>query len=75
MLNQMKNIYLKSKKKTIDLEHYAGKWVAFIDNKPILWDDNLSLLMQKVKKHHLPKEPSIMLVPRKDEGPYILLLL
>jgi len=30
--------------------------------------------MQKVKEKSLPKEPSVMLIPRKDEGPYLLSL-
>jgi len=69
-----KRIYLKSKKKRIDLSKLSGKWVAFIDEVPVLWDKSLSLLMQKVKEKSLPKEPSVMLIPRKDEGPYLLFL-
>jgi len=67
-----KRMYLKSKKKRINLSKLSGKWVAFIDETPILWDENLSLLMRKVKEKSLPKEPSVMLIPRKDEGPYLL---
>ena len=71
-----RDIYLKSgKNKRIDLSCLAGKWVAFIDDIPVLWDDRLDLLMQKVKEKSFPKEPSIMLVPRNDEGPYILVSL
>ena len=68
-------LYVKAKKRVVDLEHYAGKWVAFINNQPVIFEKDLNTLMQKVKKHRFPKEPSIMLVPRKDEGPYILFLL
>lgn len=57
-----------------DLNRYSGRWVAFIDNKPVVSDINLSVLMSKVKKIHSKKKPSIMLVPRKDEGPYILII-
>ncbi len=67
-----KRMYLKSKKKRINLSKLSGKWVAFIDETPILWDENLSLLMRKVKEKSLPKEPSVMLIPRKDEGLYLL---
>lgn len=70
----MKRIYLKSKKPRLNLEHYSGKWVAFIDDKIIASTEDLKILMQRVKKQHLPKEPSVMLVPRKDEGPYLLIL-
>ena len=66
-----KQIYLKSKHRIIDLKSYSGKWVAFVNEQPIAWQKDLDLLMQKVKKLRLPKEPSIMLVPRKDEGLYI----
>lgn len=71
-----KEMYLQSKdkKRRVNLEPYSGKWVAFIDDQPVSWAENLSLLMQKIKKRHFTKEPSIMLVPRKDEGPYILIL-
>lgn len=64
----------KSRGHIINLNPYSGKWVAFIDNQPVASEKNLDLLMKKVKKKDLPKEPSIMLVPHKDEGPYILIL-
>lgn len=69
-------IYLKSKtRRKINLEPYSGKWVAFIDNQPIAWAETLKILMEKLKKSKpLSKEPSVMLIPRKDEGPYILIL-
>jgi hypothetical protein len=67
-----KKMSLESKGKIGDLVPYSGKWVAFIDNLPFASDKNLSILMEKIKKARPHKEPSIMLVPRKDEGPYIL---
>lgn len=69
-----KRTVLKFKNRILNLNTYAGKWVAFIDNQPIACAENLNLLMQKVKKQHLHKEPSVMLIPRKDEGPYILII-
>lgn len=68
-------VEIKLPQRKINLDRYSGKWVAFINNQPAVCADKLSLLMQKVKKRHFPKEPSVMLVPRKDEGPYILILL
>lgn len=60
----------------INLEPYSGKWVAFIDEQPVAFSSNLALLMGKLKKHkRLPKEPSVMLIPHKDEGPYLLMIL
>ena len=51
---------------------YVGLWVALVDNKPKASDKRLDRLMGKVKRLHLKKEPSVMLIPRKNEGPYIL---
>lgn len=62
---------IKMRSKRINLDHCSGKWVAFISNQPVEWAESLPLLIQKVKKKPLPQEPSFMLVPRKDEGPYI----
>lgn len=70
-----KVIYLKSGKGKINLDSYAGSWVALVGNRPVACAENLGLLMQKIKKKHLSKAPSVMLVPRKDEGPYILIIL
>lgn len=57
-----------------DLTRYSGKWVAFINGKIVESADSLRSLMEKLKKKHLRKKPSIMLVPRKEEGPYILVI-
>ncbi|MCM8799041.1 MAG: DUF5678 domain-containing protein [Candidatus Omnitrophica bacterium] len=63
------------KRRITNLDPYSGKWVAFIGNQLIDSAEDLKFLMQKLKNRSLSKEPSIMLVPRKDEGPYILILL
>lgn len=65
-------ILLKSNKKATPLDKYAGKWVAFVDEKIIAWADRLEELDKKIKKIKLKQEPVYFLVPRKDEGPYIL---
>lgn len=66
---------LKSDKKANSLDKYAGKWVAFDENEEIVgYDETLEGLMKKMKKKGLEKKISVFLVPRKDEGPYILLL-
>ena len=64
---------LKSNKKATPLDKYAGKWVAFVDEKVIAWADNLEELDKKIKKLKPKQEPTFFLVPRKDEGPYILI--
>jgi len=63
---------LKSNKKATPLDKYAGKWVAFVDEKVIAWADSLEELDKKIKKLKLKQEPTFFLVPRKDEGPYVL---
>jgi len=49
--------------------------VAFLDNKPVAWDKTLKDLMEKVEEKHFSKEPSVMLVPHKGEGPYLLTII
>jgi CO/xanthine dehydrogenase Mo-binding subunit len=68
-----KEMYLKSGKGKINLDSYAGSWVALVGDRPVACAESLDLLMQKVKKQRFAKTPSVMLVPRKDEGPYILI--
>jgi len=66
---------LKTKKKTVSLNRYSGKWVAFDEKERIVgFDDTLDGLMKKMKRRGLEKKVLVFLVPRKDEGPYILLL-
>lgn len=56
----------------IKLDRYAGKWVALIDDKVIAWGRNLEELENKIKRLKLKVEPTFFLVPRKDEGLYVL---
>lgn len=65
---------VKSNKKIISLDKFAGKWVAFVDGKIVGVENSLPELMKQVKKKKISKKPSVLLVPRKDEGPYILFL-
>jgi len=65
-------VSLKLNKGTISLDKYAGKWVAFVEDKLVAWADTLEELAEKIKKLKLKKRPVYFLVPRKDEGPYIL---
>ncbi|GEM_PF-1900726 len=55
-----------------NLERFAGKWVAFLDRQVIESGGTLPSLMEKLKRKKFKQKPSVMLVPRKDEGPYIL---
>jgi hypothetical protein len=62
-------ISLKVNKKNVSLDRYAGEWVAFADGKVIAHQTTLKGLMEKVKT--LRKKPSVLLVPKKKEGPYV----
>lgn len=57
---------------TIRLNRYAGKWVAFLGERVIAFAETLEELEGKVKKLKAEKKSVYFLVPRKDEGPYIL---
>ena len=61
-------------KKRTKLDHYAGEWVAFVDEKVVVSAESLKKLEESVKKMALKKEPTYFLVPRKDEGPYVLII-
>ena len=66
------NISIKTDKK-IPLDKYAGERVAFADGKVVAHGGTLRRLMEKVKKlKRIKRKPSVLLVPRKREGPYIL---
>ena len=65
---------LKSNKKATSLDKYAGKWVAFINEKIVAFGDTLEEVANKIEKMKLRKRAVYFLVPRKDEGPYILVL-
>jgi len=65
---------LKSDKKATPLDKYAGKWVAFVNEKIVAFGDTLEEVANKIEKMKLRKRAVYFLVPRKDEGPYILVL-
>jgi hypothetical protein len=63
------------RKGKIKLDSYAGEWVAFVGDKIVAHNKNLKDLMKEVDAKKLRKKASIFLVPRKDEGPYVLIIL
>jgi len=68
------HISINQGKKTIALDRYAGQWVAFADGKVISHEGSLKRLMKKVKKlKGARKRPSVLLVPRKTEGPHLII--
>ena len=62
----------KPNRKSIPIDKYAGKWVALINEKVVSWADTLKELDKKIQEKALSKKASYFLVPRKDEGPYVL---
>lgn len=62
----------KAKKK---LDHYAGEWVVFVGDRIVAHDKKLARVMAAVEKKNLQRKASVFLVPRKDEGPYVLLII
>ncbi|OGZ97566.1 MAG: hypothetical protein A3B34_03265 [Candidatus Sungbacteria bacterium RIFCSPLOWO2_01_FULL_54_21] len=66
------SVQFKTQKKTFKLDRYAGEWVAFAEGRVIEHHKELPLLMDALRERRLEKKASVLLVPRKDEGPYIL---
>ena len=55
------------------INRYAGEWVALVRGKIVEHEPRLPDLMKALEKKNLNKDASVLLVPRRDEGPYILL--
>ena len=65
----------KKRLRKTKLDGYAGKWVAFLGESIVASADTLKDLMKEIDDRGLRKKVSVFLVPRKDEGPYILFIL
>lgn len=65
-------ISLKESNRTISLNRVAGEWVAFVNGKIVAHGETLKKLMRKVKKLKGNQKTSVMLVPKKTEGNYII---
>ena len=61
------------KMKEYRLDRYAGEWVALVRGKIVEHEARLPDLMKTLEEKNLGEKASVLLVPRKDEGPYILL--
>ena len=61
--------------KTQNLAAYAGKWVVLSPtNRVVAAGFSLSEVVRKLPPSHSRTSPSVFLVPRRDEGPYVLVL-
>ena len=58
-----------------DLGRYAGEWLVMSENQIVAHDKSLAQAMRQASRKHLKHKPSVFLVPRRDEGPYLLLFL
>jgi len=68
------HISINQGRKTIALDRYAGQWVAFADGKVISHEGSLKRLMKKVNKQKgARKKSSVLLVPKKTEGPHLII--
>ena len=65
----------KAVSKKVKLNRYAGKWVAFIEREIVASNETLGGLMKEINSRGLKRKASVFLVPRKDEGPYVLIVL
>ena len=64
----------KSSHREPDLAAYAGKWVALSRKRIVAVGSSLPDVMRKLPSRPSPLTPSLFLVPRRDEGPYVLLI-
>ncbi len=65
---------IRCTKRIPNLAAYAGKWVALSNKRVVASGVSLPALMRKVPARRLRPQPSVFLVPRRDEGPYALVL-
>ena len=59
-------------KRVPDLALYAGKWVALSSNRVVAVGSSLPEVMRNLPLRRPRATPSVFLVPRRDEGPYVL---
>jgi len=64
----------RQRKKTSNLAVYAGRWVAFSNNRVVAVGPSLPEVMRKLSTRSPRLKPSVFLVPRRDEGPYVLVI-
>ena len=67
----MPKISIETDNGPVPLDRYAGEWVAFARGKIVAHGGSLTRLMEKVRGLKKVTKPSVLLVPRKREGPYV----
>jgi hypothetical protein len=67
------DISIRTSNKVVSLDKYCGEWVAFTNGKVVAHEGTLKRLMKRVTKLKGDKKnPSVLLVPNKNEGPYVI---
>ncbi|MFA5459792.1 MAG: DUF5678 domain-containing protein [Candidatus Paceibacterota bacterium] len=62
----------RESKRNMGLNRTRREWVAFANGKIIAHGETLKKLMKKVKKFKGNQKTSVMLMPKKIEGDYII---
>jgi hypothetical protein len=65
-------VSIKTNRKAIPLDRYAGEWVAFANGRIVAHGVSLENLMRAVKRKRLRSKPSVLLVPKEDDVTYII---
>lgn len=59
----------------LNLAAYAGKWVVLSRDRVVGVGDSLPEVMRNIPAHTSRADSSAFLVPRRDEGPYVLVVI
>lgn len=62
-------------RRTPNLTAYAGKWVALANDHVVAVGVSLLEVMHKLSVRPSRRHPSLFLVPRRKEGPYVLVVI
>lgn len=60
---------------SVNLAAYSGKWVALSRNRIVAVGSSIPEVLRKIPARQPRMQPSLFLVPRRDEGPYVLVFL
>jgi len=63
---------LSKERRNRNVNKLEGEWVAFANGKIVAHEGTLKKLMKKVKKWKGNQKTSIMLMPKRIEGNYII---
>jgi len=63
-----------TKRKMVRLDRFAGEWVVLVQDRVVAHDKTLATAMDEAGKKGVADRASVFLVPRKDEGPYVLVI-